>query len=222
MNEYTIGVNINHPNIIKTFDIDLLDNILILEYFGGVDLHTYIVKGTEYDGMDTYEKYFKQLINAVKYLHDKGIAHLDIKPENIIIKKETETLKLIDFGEAVVFRLGENIFKKRGLRGSIAYLPPEAFEDAEYECDKIDIWCCGVVMYNIIFKSMPWKIAKVKDDNNFAIYKKTGIIRGKSELNVMGIILNMLDCNASNRRLHDSEAFEEIEEDTTPKAIDNC
>lgn len=228
-NEYTIGINIDHPNIIKTFDIDLIDNSLILEYCGGVDLYTYIVYNRDYNPLETYSTYFHQLVCAVEYLHNRGIAHLDIKPENILVNRETGVLKLIDFGEAEVFgHTNGMVVKRKGIRGSTPYLPPEVFDDISYDCDKVDVWSCGIVLYAIIFKTMPWFITK-DSDYNYCRYQRTKQLPGVLTCHfadesqrqiIMGNLLMMLEPDVSKRTLN-NKAFKNIEEYSTPKAIED-
>lgn len=204
--EYTIGINVDHQNIIKTFDIDLIDNSLILEYCGGIDMYTYIVYNTSYDPWETYVTYFEQLVGAVEYLHSRGIAHLDIKPENILIKSDEKMLKLIDLGMAVVFKNSNgNKIQGRGIRGSPAYLPPEVFEGV-YDYDKVDIWSCGIVLYNIIYKTQPWLIAEERDEK-YKKYKQTNkfmlnFTEEKCSETIIKALLIMLERDTSTRSLH--------------------
>lgn len=210
--EYEIGKSINHQNIIKTIDFDFVDNYLILEYFKGVDLHEYIVKTKHYDPLETHNKYFPQLVDAVKYLHSQCIAHCDIKPENIIINEESGQLKLIDFGEATFIENSEGVNSRqrnRRIRGTLPYLPPEILskdnDTTGIFCDKIDTWSCGIVLFNILFKSMPWRIAD-DTDKNFMIYKNTGkfYFCSPEELesdvkNLVTTLHRMLECNPRDR-----------------------
>lgn len=193
-----------------------MDNCLILEYIGGMDLHDYIVSKVNYNGQETYRTYFHQLIRAVEYLHRCGIAHTDIKPENIIVNDELKLLKLIDLGEAKFFGEGQ---KAKGVCGSIPYIPPEAFGEEEYECDKVDVWSCGIVLYNILFKTMPWMMAVDNKDTNFRAYTRSGRLPNVDIPEVNEILYRMLNTNTMLRTLTETQTAEEVEQDTTPKTI---
>ncbi|PVU94992.1 hypothetical protein BB561_002125 [Smittium simulii] len=101
--ELAISVNVNHPNIIKTLEV-------IMEYD-----HTYF-SVMEYCPTDLFSLlqerkvcklelncYFGQLCQGIRYLHSKGIAHRDLKLDNICITADG-TLKIVDFGCATIFR----------------------------------------------------------------------------------------------------------------------
>ena len=93
-----------HPNIIglHMFGTDNTWIYIIMELAESGDLFDKIEPGVGIDETLAHF-YFKQLVNAVDYIHLKGVAHRDIKPENILIDAEGN-LKLADFGLATVYK----------------------------------------------------------------------------------------------------------------------
>lgn len=169
LNEWNVGKNLDHPNIIKTLDIDFQNMSLIFEYFESIDLFQYFTHNIFQYPLKTKNLYsieiFKQILSGVDYLHNLNIIHMDLKLENIIIDPITRCIKIIDFGKAVIT---ESNLKKisKCQWGTIQYLPPECFskEDNIINLKAIDIWACGIILYNIIYSSTPWTIACANKD----------------------------------------------------------
>jgi serine/threonine protein kinase len=162
--EYEIGILLNHPNIRRTLDIDKKLNCITFENCRGIDLLDY---ANEYKTPNTRHLlgYFSQILEAVDYLHTNGIAHLDLKLENIVLNTHTNVIKLIDFGEASFFKDQQNNnYMFNGIRGTVQYLPPESVNLTEFQGDKTDIWCCGIILYNLFYNYHPWELAKCSDD----------------------------------------------------------
>ena len=161
-NEYTIGSLLHHPSIRETIDIDLIDHCIIFEYCDGPDFFKYITSHPDEKlvniDCDLYF-YYKQIIEAINYIHDLHIAHLDLKLENIMVNVTTKTIKLIDFGESQVCLNN----KMNGIHGTIPYIAPEEFTQTDYDPFKIDIWALGIILYDIVYIQFPWKIAKESD-----------------------------------------------------------
>lgn len=102
INEIEILKKIDHPHIIKIFEYyENSENIFIIsEFLNGGDLFKK-VKNIKIFSERIASFYIKQILSALSYLHNKNIAHLDLKPENIMFcqKNNNETiLKIIDFG----------------------------------------------------------------------------------------------------------------------------
>ena len=68
--------------------------------------------------------YFKQLLQTIHYLHKNGVAHRDLKPDNIMIDNETHDLKLIDFGFTRPIEIEGSPFSK-SIKGTPMYMAPE-------------------------------------------------------------------------------------------------
>lgn len=138
--EFNMLVSLNHPNIIRLYDVfeDEDSQYLVMEYCPN---GTILQKGKL-----TYEEfiyYSKQVLDALKYCHSKKIAHRDIKPENILIDKYNN-IKLADFGIARNFGDNDKTAEKSG---TMKYFPPEMFLFEEVCAFKADIWSLGITFY---------------------------------------------------------------------------
>jgi len=164
--EYRIGSILDHPNIIKTFGVDTVRYSLLIEHCPGVDLFEYLNKNKYFRNKKLLVKFaglYMQVLSAVKYLHGLGIAHRDIKLENIMYDKQNHSIRLIDFGNAEYFKVGDVPIKSNKMKGTIEYLPPEVYSALEFSIDKIDVWSCGILLYNMVYNESPWKKSKKSD-----------------------------------------------------------
>ncbi|XP_016503089.1 phosphoenolpyruvate carboxylase kinase 2-like [Nicotiana tabacum] len=95
----------------------------------------------------------RQLVSAINYCHKMGVAHRDIKPDNILFDSQ-DNLKLADFGYAEWF-LGNEKKTMRGLVGTPYYVAPEVLLGREYN-EKVDIWSAGAMLYIMLSGVAPF------------------------------------------------------------------
>jgi serine/threonine protein kinase len=186
--EFRIGFMLDHPNIRKTFDIDTNLKSIVFENCRGIDLLDYL---NFYKPKDTRRlvALYNQILDAVCYLHDNAIAHLDLKLENIILNTDTNIIKLIDFGEAVQYIKikskdkqdngdldGQNtsyIYEEVtfiGARGTVQYICPEQANLEYFSAPLADIWSCGIILYNLLYNRTPWEIADEQIDWRYKLH----------------------------------------------------
>lgn len=168
--EYDMGTRLNHKNIIKTIDIDETNGCIIFENFVGIDLLD-LLNDEDIQPRTKLIGYFKQVIDGVEFIHQQGVAHMDIKLENVIVKMDTDDVKLIDFGYAKTFMNDTGYVFSTCVCGTDCYFPPEYFTNIRYQPDKVDMWCCGILLYNIVYDRIPWEYACSSKDRKFDIYK---------------------------------------------------
>lgn len=164
--EYCIGLTLKHPNIVETVDIIYdSDKIYQVMEYCEYDLFAIVMSGK----MSRAEVYcdFKQLMNGVKYMHESGLAHRDLKLDNCVINAEG-IVKIIDFGSAVVFRYPETekIHEAVGVVGSDPYLAPEVVTNLVYDPRPADIWSAAIVFCCMLMRKFPWKSPR-QSDNSF-------------------------------------------------------
>ena len=150
--EMNLMKKINHPNIVKLYDI-YFDNekfiYFILEYCEQGDLYKFLNKRTMKEKYA--KKYMIQLVEGLKYLYEKKIIHRDLKPQNIMITKDN-IVKIIDFGFARYFESNKML---NTLCGTPLYMAPEIICDNNYN-NKSDLWSIGIILYEIIFGVRPY------------------------------------------------------------------
>ena len=124
----------------------------------------------------------KSLLEGVYYIHELSIIHRDLKPENILLQTsdhDCHDVKIVDFGLSAVFHLDRN--KNDNIKaGTLAYMAPEQAIKQSYS-KKVDLWACGIVMYQLLCKGKhPWYI-KGENKSENAMKKLQEIERGEIE-----------------------------------------
>ena len=129
------------------------DGMLVSEYLPGGDLFDIAAKLGE-PGYDREQQVYPiviSLIQAVRALHVRGIAHGDISLENALLRYGSQVV-LIDFAMAVT----ENVEAATGHRGKPSYMAPEMFLQRSYDALAADVFSCGVCAYALAMGSYPW------------------------------------------------------------------
>ena len=168
LRENEIITKLNHINIVYVYGIidTKEDYFIIMEYCKLGELFDYIVKYKRL-GEDESSNFFYQLINGVEYIHSQGIAHRDLKPENLLLT-EDKTLKIIDFGLSHEFDEEEFLKTKCG---SPSYAAPEIISKPNYNGFKIDIWCCGIILYAMLCGYLPFDGDDDAQNNNVKLFQ---------------------------------------------------
>ncbi|PVU96776.1 hypothetical protein BB561_000973 [Smittium simulii] len=169
--EFCIGSSLHHENVIETLDLIFEGERVfeIMEYCP-YDLFKFVALG-EMDLDETF-CWFKQVCQAVSYIHTIGISHRDLKLENILLTHEG-IVKLIDFGCATVFKapFQKNPNKLTGVYGSDPYIAPEIFSSSSpYDAEASDVWSVGIMYICMTLLKFPWRIAKKDQEPNYASY----------------------------------------------------
>ena len=143
---------LNHQYIVKMYQHFSLwpFRFMIIEYCEKGSLKTLIKQHLL--TMDKIKEITKQLVAAIKECHENGIAHLDIKPENVLIHSHG-FIRLCDFGLSEPYRPGQRINK---FFGSIPYMSPEVLNKTNYDAFKADVWSFGVTLYQMITGLLPF------------------------------------------------------------------
>ncbi|XXH04879.1 hypothetical protein Hte_011301 [Hypoxylon texense] len=153
-----LGAHPNVVNLVHHFETDA-HVYLVLEYCSRGDLYEAIRMG--YGPLETehVRRFMLELVDAVSYMHSKGIYHRDIKPENIFLT-ESGSMKLGDFGLATTDR-----WSYETTVGSDRYMSPEQYDSAGagYSPAQADIWAIGVCLLNILFSRNPFTVPTESD-----------------------------------------------------------
>ena len=168
LRENEIITKLNHINIVLVYCIidTKEDYFIIMEYCKYGELFDYIVKYKRLSENES-SNFFYQLINGVEYIHSQGIAHRDLKPENLLLT-ENKILKIIDFGLSHEFEEEEFLKTKCG---SPSYAAPEIISKPNYNGFKIDVWCCGIILYAMLCGYLPFDGDEETSNNNVKLFQ---------------------------------------------------
>lgn len=155
-NEASILSNLEHPNIVKVYDVleDPSGLHIIMEYIEGSTLEKKFIKESGPIPSDKALPLFRQVLAGIEFAHSKGVIHRDIKPANILITPEG-TVKITDFGIAKILD-GSEITKTGTKLGTIHYMSPQAVL-GEKPNEKTDVYSLGITLYEMLSGKLPFK-----------------------------------------------------------------
>jgi len=152
LNEAVIMQQIDHRHIVKYIEhFEENESIyIVMNYYEGMLLDQYLNKYQVNERDHLYSDIFLPLIDALRYLHKKGILHRDIKPSNIMIDSEGNPY-LLDFGSAIFYKTAENyqIFTSTG------YSPLEQFSNVSEQGVYTDIYSLAATFYYSLTNIIP-------------------------------------------------------------------
>lgn len=163
-----IGEHPNIVNLVHAFDTDN-HTYLVLEFCPNGDLYEAIRLDRGPLETEHVRDFMLQLVDAVQFMHNKGIYHRDIKPENIFLSS-SGSLKLGDFGLATM-----DPWSTEFAVGSDRYMAPEQYASDGYNYGyspaAADVWAIGICLLNILFSRNPFA-TPTSDDPLFADFTR--------------------------------------------------
>ena len=151
--EYSLTIACSHPHIVHTYtyeELPTLGEAIVMEYIEGRTLTEYL---SENPTKQSRHRIVGELLSALSYLHKQGVIHNDIKPENILITRTDDSLKLIDFGLATT----DAWYIMKQLGCTPAYASPE-LQSQQADIDaRSDIYSVGLIIQDIfptLYKSI--------------------------------------------------------------------
>ncbi|KAK0160747.1 hypothetical protein PV328_008120 [Microctonus aethiopoides] len=170
LREYNIHKALDHPRVVKLYDVFEIDAnsfCTVLEYCDGHDLDFYLKQHKMIPEREA-RSIVMQVVSALKYLNEikPPVIHYDLKPGNILLTEGNVCgeIKITDFGLSKVMD-EENYNPDHGMdltsqgAGTYWYLPPECFvvgKNPPKISSKVDVWSVGVIFYQCLYGKKPF------------------------------------------------------------------
>lgn len=147
---------LDHPNIVKVFDVSVTDKLqfIVMEYIDGITLKEYMKRRGSPLTWKEVIHFSEQILDALDHAHRKGVVHRDIKPQNIMLLADG-TVKIMDFGIAR-FSGAESQLTSHKAIGSVHYISPEQAKGDVTDA-KADIYSMGIMLYEMLSGKLPFE-----------------------------------------------------------------
>lgn len=156
LREANIAARLHHPNIVQLYDQGYQSpyHYAVLEYIDGSSLRIQIGSGGKLP-LEQALQIFRNVAEALDYSHSYNIVHRDVSPGNIILEKNSGRAVLIDFG--IAQETGNQGMTTVGsVMGTPGYLSPEHAQSATAVTPLSDIFCLGIVLFEMLTGKRPW------------------------------------------------------------------
>ncbi|KAJ7434744.1 kinase-like domain-containing protein [Mycena galericulata] len=168
----------SHPSIITLHRQFYTQGYLcIVLELAACDLWAAIDEGAFHNNNALVKEVFIQLLDTVRFCHQRGIHHRDHKPENILCRPDGSNIRIADFGMAL-----DDDLPCSSAGGTTAYMTPESLtlgRRGTYEPAQSDVWACCVILLNMMSAGFPWRKAVDADPGWHAFLTDEHYLRRK-------------------------------------------
>lgn len=220
--------NLQHPSIIKYYDFfnegDLYG--LVMEYLPSPNLFQHLRKSGPFSLAKTLFL-AKSLVEALVFIHDRKLVHLDLKPSNILLSFDTSgtmSIKVLDFGFSQIIGMSDN---RTG--GTLSYMAPEQTGILQKTIDhRADLYAVGIILYEVLVGRVPFR----EDDPAMVVYQhiaqepeKPSTFRKDIPPLFESILIKLISKDPEDRYrttaglLKDIEKYERLSEKTPPESL---
>ncbi len=152
---------LDHPNVVHAYDVasDKGTHFLVLEYVEGQSLADRLSEAGGVLSVSEACAYVVQVAAGLQHAHEKGLAHRDIKPGNLVVDREG-IVKILDMGLARFFADADGLLTRRHAPGSVMgtadYVAPEQLLDSSTADHRADIYSLGATLYHFVAGRPPF------------------------------------------------------------------
>jgi len=153
--EATLGMKLEHPNIVSVHDL-VLDGgnlALVMDLVAGRPLSELVGTAAGPILWDRAWPLFSTLLDAVGYAHAQGVVHRDLKPDNVLVTADGEP-HVIDFG--IAKDMDSSGTRTGTGMGTVEYMAPEQYTAAKTVNQGADIYSLGMILYEMLAGRLPW------------------------------------------------------------------
>ncbi len=145
---------LSHPNIVSVYDVSRGGEVeyIVMELMDGITLKQYMARRGQLNVQESLH-FITQIMRGLSHAHSRGIVHRDIKPQNIMVLRDT-SVKVADFGIACLENATQTLTQEA--LGSVHYISPEQARGDRTDA-RSDIYSAGVVLYEMLTGRLPFE-----------------------------------------------------------------
>lgn len=190
--EARVLARLDHAGIVKFRHSQIIQDTgyIYMDYIPHPNLFNYVRRNRRLSQEHSLT-IFCNILAAIEVIHGEGIAHRDLKPDNIMVDPKTLNTVILDFGLSLTVPLSGGLSENSC--GSPLYMPPEALNQEKHDPQLADLWSLGVILYHMLVGDSPWSFVESLDELlDLVVFETTVKLPSFLSAEVQGLLSGIL------------------------------